>query len=67
MDRDLLVSVVRDVVEGVLASEFRSLRLQLDLRDRATHEWLRHIVEKLEPEVEIRERLAVLEDRLGKR
>jgi hypothetical protein len=67
MDRDLPPALVRGVLEEVLASEFKTLRLQLELRDKTTYEGIRHIAERIGPELEIRERLAVLEDRLPKR
>jgi len=54
------------VVEDALGSEFRTLRLYLELRDQTTLEALRHIGERLGLELEIREQLAVLENRLPK-
>ena len=51
----------------LLISELKSLRLDLELRDKTTQEALRYISDRLGLELEIRERLAVLEDRIPQR
>ncbi len=51
----------------LLISELKSLRVDLELRDKTTQEALRYISDRLGLELEIRERLAVLEDRIPQR
>jgi hypothetical protein len=66
-----VVESLRDVVQDLLVSELKALKVSMDsmrsemkLRDEKNEQAMRHLSEKLDFAIDIRERLASLEARL---
>jgi hypothetical protein len=59
-----IVDSFREVVQDLLVPELKALRTEMKLRDENTQQSIRHLSEKLDFAIDIRERLAALEARL---
>jgi len=59
-----IVDSFREVVQDLLVPELKAIRVEMKLRDEITQQAIRHLSEKLDYAIDIRERLAALEARL---
>jgi hypothetical protein len=59
-----VIDSFREVVQDLLVPELKALRTEMKLRDENTQQAIRHLSEKLDFAIDIRERLAALEARL---
>ncbi|MBT9331292.1 hypothetical protein [Paracidobacterium acidisoli] len=59
-----VVDSFREVIQDLLVPELKALRTEMRLRDENTQQAIRHLAEKLDFAIDIRERLAALEARL---